>query len=151
MKARYFEDISIGDKYESGTKTVSEEDLFAYCRAAGNTEPLHLDREFIKKHTQFKDLLVPGPLTLGIANALEGTAGQFHGTSLGLLGVDELRLPNPVYPGDTLKVLSEIVYKRETSRADRGVVKIKNTVQKQDGTVVCEFTRIFLLKRRAAA
>ncbi|MBI2861360.1 MAG: MaoC family dehydratase [Chloroflexi bacterium] len=144
---RYFEEVDVGFKYTTGTHTVTQKDLDEYCRITGNVGELHVDREYIKT-TQFKDVIVPGPLTFGITNSLDSQVGMFHNRALGMLGIEDMRFPNPVYPGDTIGVELELTFKRETKRPDRGIVKLRHTGHKQDGSVVVEYVRAMMVKRR---
>jgi acyl dehydratase len=65
------------------------------------------------------------------------------------LGWDEVRLPNPVYEGDTIYARSEILEMRESrSRADVGIVHVRTTGRNQDGVVVIEFKRSFMVYKR---
>jgi acyl dehydratase len=65
------------------------------------------------------------------------------------LGWDEVRLPNPLFEGDTVYAKSEVLETRESkSRPTAGLVRVKTTGTNQDGTPVIEFTRTFLIWKR---
>ncbi|MBI2861362.1 MAG: MaoC family dehydratase [Chloroflexi bacterium] len=148
MAKKYFEEIEVGTAWETPTRTVTEQDIRDFCHLIGNIEPLHLDREYIKKSTQFRDIIAPGTMTFGIINVLISQGRDTY--DLGMLGIEDMRYPNPVYPGDTLRARCEIIGKRETSKPDRGVVKARYVGYKQDGSVVAELTRAQMVRRRPA-
>jgi acyl dehydratase len=67
------------------------------------------------------------------------------------LGWDEVRMPHPVFEGDTLYARSEVLETRESrSRSNVGIVRVKTTGSNQEGTVVLEFERTFMVYKRGA-
>ena len=114
-----------------------------FCALTMNTQPLHLNEDFAS-HTQFGQRIVNGIFTLGLVVGL--TVSELtEGTVVANLGYDQVVHPNPVFHGDTIYVETEVLEKRESrSHPDRGIVRLKHTGRKPDGTVVIELERTVL-------
>ncbi len=111
-----------------------------------NTHPLHFDEEYAKA-TEFGRCLVASPLTVAILVGMSVT--DVSQKAIANLGWREIRLPAPVFAGDTLYAESEVLELRESqSRPDAGLVTVRTTGRKQDGTVVCTFERTILVAKR---
>jgi acyl dehydratase len=146
----YFEDLSVGQRFRSGTYTVDADQIKAFARA-WDPQPFHLDEEAAAR-TVFGGLVASGWHTVAISMRLLVT-GELHPANgiLGL-GVEDLRWLKPVRPGDTLRVESEIVEVRPSmSRPDHGVVKIRHTTTNQEDVPVQVLTSIHLVARRPEA
>lgn len=144
---RVYEDFEVGDVYRHPLgRTVIAADNVWFTLLTQNTNPIHFDREYAA-HTEFGKPLVDSTFTLALVT------GQSV-IDLGLnvmanLGWDEVRLPHPVFEGDTIYSQSEVLSARESrSRTHVGIVTVKTTGFKQDGTVVIEFTRTFMVYKR---
>ncbi len=150
MAGKYFEDLQVGMRIKHPVgRTITEMDNVLFCALTMNDQPLHLDAEFAK-HTQFGQRLVNGVLTLGLVVGLS-VSELTEGTIVANLGYDHVVHPNPVFHGDTIYAESEIVEKRESkSRPDVGIVRVKHTGRKADGTVVVEFERTAMFFKRPA-
>ncbi|MBI3738411.1 MAG: MaoC family dehydratase [Chloroflexi bacterium] len=150
MTGKYFDELEVGMKFKHSLgRTVTEMDNVLFSALTMNTQPLHLNEDFASK-TEFGQRLVNGVFTLGLVVGLT-VADLTEGTIVANLGYDKVVHPNPVFHGDTIYAESEIVEKRESrSRKDAGIVKIKCTGRKQDGTIVVEFERtvMFLKKEK---
>jgi acyl dehydratase len=116
-----------------------------------NAQPLHVNEDFASK-TEFGRRLVNGVYTFGLVVGLT-VADLTEGTIVANLGYDRVVHPHPVFHGDTIYAESEIIEKRDSkSRPDAGIVRIKCTGRKPDGTVVVEFERTAMfLKRKNSA
>ena len=148
MPGKFFEDVSVGDTFTSLRRTVTETDIVNFVTLAGIFEDLFLDTEYVEKETPFHGRIAPGSLTFAIAEGLFTLLQIFQGTSLGFLGLEEMRLPAPVYCGDTIQVEIEILEKRETRNPDRGVIVAKHLVKNQRGDVVMHFKVARLIRRK---
>jgi acyl dehydratase len=114
-----------------------------------NQQPLHLDAEFAAD-TQFGERLVNGLYTMSLATALT-VPDTTEGTIVANLSYDDVRHPNPVFHGDTIRVQTTVTDKRETSDGDRGVVTMHVEVFKvndPEEPLVCEFDRTALSLKR---
>ena len=149
MSGKYFEDLSVGEHIRhSNGRTVTETDDVLFCALTMNTQPLHLNEDFAAK-TQFGRRIVNGIFTLGLVVGL--TVSELtEGTVVANLGYDHVTHPNPVFHGDTIYVETEVLEKRESqSRPDRGIVRLKHTGRKPDGTVVVELERTVMFMKRS--
>ena len=143
----YFEDFSVGQRFESGSHTVDADEIKQFART-WDPQPFHLGEEDAER-TIFGGLAASGWHTAAITMGLvvRGELRPVNGI-LGL-GVEDLRWPAAVRPGDTLRVVSEVVEVRPSmSRPDYGVVKIRNATTNQKDEPVQVFTAILLVARR---
>ena len=145
---RSYEDFAVGDVYEHRPgRTISETDNTWFTLLTMNTHPMHFDREYAK-HSEFGKCLVVSPLTVALMVGMSVT--DVSQKAIANLGWKEIRLPAPLFVGDTLYASSEVLSKRESkSRKDAGIVQVLTTGVKQDGTVVCEFERVMLIAKQS--
>jgi acyl dehydratase len=150
MNELYLEDLHVGDRFGSDTFEVTEESIIAFARDF-DPQPFHLDAAAAERSV-FKELVASGWHTAAMSMKLFVTGGlRLAGGSVGL-GVDELRWPRPVKPGDTLRLETEILDVRPSqSKPDRGVIRIRNVTTNHHGQVVQTFVASVLVRRRAAA
>ena len=144
---RVFEDFSVGDVYEHplGRTILPADNVWFSCMTL-NANPIHFDAEYAGR-TEFKKPLVNSCLTLALVTGQSTIDLSFN--VMANLGWDEVRLPNPLFEGDTVYSKSEVLEARESkSRPNVGIVRVKTTGVKQDGTVVIEFFRTFLVYKR---
>ena len=146
-KGLTFEEHRVGATYRTLARTVSETDIVTFVNLCGFTEPLFMDMEYVARESVFKRRAAPGALTFALAEGLIIQTGLIHGTGMAYLG-GELRVTAPVLEGDTLTVEVEIVDKRETKKADRGIVTYRHRVVNQRGEAVLE-ARVQRMIRRA--
>lgn len=146
----YFEELEVGDIAHSAGRTVTETDIVNFMGLSGVFEELHMNVEYIKKHSIFGRRIAPGPLTFVIAEGLALQLGLVHHTGMAMLGIENTRFLKPVYCGDTIRVDIEIASKRETSKPDRGVVDFAHRVINQDDVVVMTMNKIRMIRRRTA-
>ena len=144
---RCLEDLNVGDVYEHQLgRTVTTADNSWFSQLTMNTNPLHVDHHYASQ-TEFGRPLVDSTFTLALV-----TGQSVIDLSLNVmanLGWDEVRLPNPVFEGDTIYSRSEVLEKRESkSRPNVGIVRVRTTGFKQDGTIVIEFLRTFMVYKR---
>ena len=144
-----FEDHKIGDIYRTLARTVSETDIVNFVNQCGFTEPLFLDMEYVKRESIFKRRAAPGALTFALSEGMVMQTGLIHGTGMAWLG-GELRVVAPVLEGDTIRVEVEVTDKRETKKADRGIVTYRHRVLNQRDEVVLEATMQRMIRRQGA-
>jgi itaconyl-CoA hydratase len=150
MPGKYFDDLNVGDHiHHRNGRTITEMDNVLFCSLTMNTQPLHLNEDFASQ-TQFGQRIVNGIFTMGLVVGL--TVSELtEGTVVANLGYEKVVHPNPVFHGDTIYVETEVLEKRESqSKPDRGIVRLKHTGRKPDGTVVVELERtvLFLKEKR---
>jgi acyl dehydratase len=147
---RLYEDFEVGDIYEHPVgRTVLAADNTWFTLMTMNTNPVHFDYNYSAK-TEFGKPLVNSCLTLAIItgeSVIDLSQNVFAN-----LGWDEVRMPNPVFEGDTIYSKSEVLEKRESkSRSNVGIVRVKTTGYNQNGAVVMEFKRTFMIYKRGHA
>ena len=148
MPGKYYEDLIVGERIEhSCGRTITEMDNVLFCALTMNDQPLHLNADFAAR-SPFGQRIVNGILTLGLVVGL--TVSELtEGTIVANLGYERVGHPNPVFHGDTIYAATEVLEKRESrSKPDRGIVRLKHTGRKQDGTVVVEVERTVMFLRR---
>jgi len=147
---RVFEDFEVGDVYEHplGRTIIPADNVWFTCLTM-NTNPIHFDAEY-SSQTEFKKPLVNSCFTLALVTGQSVTDLTMNGVDN--LGWDEVKLPNPLFEGDTVYSRSEVLETRGSkSRPAVGIVKVKTTGLNQHGKPVIEFTRTFMVWRRGHA
>lgn len=143
---RVFEDYAVGTvlRHPFG-RTIIEADNVWFTNITMNMNPVHFDGHYAAQ-TEFGKPLVNSTFTLALVTGLS-VADLDH--AYANLGWDEVRLPAPVYVGDTIYAQSEVLEARGSkSRPQVGIVKVRTTGFKQDGTVVITFTRTVMVYKR---
>jgi acyl dehydratase len=143
---RCYEDFSVGMvmRHPLG-RTVTATDNTWFTLLSCNANPIHFDRHY-SSQTEFGEPLMNSCFTLALVTGLSVSDVSANAINLGW---DEVRIPAPVLEGDTIYAQSEVLSMRESaSRANRGIVEIRTTGFKQDGTVVMEFRRTILVYKR---
>ena len=144
---RCYDDFAIGDIYEHRPgRTVSEADNTWFTLLTMNQHPLHFDREYAR-HTEFGQPIVNSALTLAIITGM--SVSDVSQKTIANLGWTDIRMPAPVFHGDTLYAESEVLEKRASrSRPTQGIVTVATRGYKADGTLVMEFKRTMLIPKR---
>lgn len=143
----YFEDLAVGQTYATGSRTMDLESIRAFA-AEFDPQPFHLD-EAAARSSVFGALVASGWHTAAVAMRLMVDGELRVAGGLVGLGLEELRWPRPVRPGDTIRVASEVLELRESrSRPDRGLVRVRNTTRNQDGEPVMVHVVTMIVPRR---
>ena len=146
---RFFEDFIVGDLYRSRLgRTITDTDNTHFTLLTNNSNQIHFNAHYASR-TEFKRPLVNSALTLSVVAGLAVTDVSENGFALGW---DYIKLPNPVYGGDTLYAETEVVSVRESrSRPSQGIVKVRTRGINQAGKVVIEYERSVMVWRRGQA
>ena len=146
-RGRFFEDFEVGDVYRHPLgRTVTETDNAWFTLLTQNTAPIHFDRHYAAQ-TEFGRPLVDSTFTVALVTGQSVT--DVSQNVMANLGWDEVRLPAPVFEGDTIYSQSEVLETRPSrSRPNVGIVTVKTTGYNQDGTVVITFKRTVMVYRR---
>jgi acyl dehydratase len=144
---RVFEDFEIGDVYEHPLgRTVTQADNIWFTCMTMNTNPIHFDAEYAS-HTEFKRPLVNSCFTLALVTGQ--SVIDLTMNAVANLGWDEVKLPNPLFEGDTVYAKSEVLETRESkSRPTAGLVRVRTTGVNQHGAPVITFLRTFMVWKR---
>jgi itaconyl-CoA hydratase len=147
---RYFEDFVVGEIYEHRPgRTISEADNTWFTLLTMNQHPLHFDANYAAK-SEFGARLVNSCLTLSIVVGM--SVSDVSQKAVANLGWTDIKLTAPVFIGDTIYAESEVLSKRSSaSRPRQGIVEVRTTGKKADGTVFMTFNRAVLVPERGHA
>jgi acyl dehydratase len=145
---RYFEDIQVGEAYESPARTLTEADIVIFAGLSGDYNILHTDAEFMKSST-FGERIAHGLLGLAVQSGLLTRAAPTY-ASLGL-GTLRWKFKGPIKIGDTIRVRAKVTAKAAGAAADRGVVTLERQVLNQRDEVVQEGETDVVVERRPGA
>ena len=146
MSQRYYYDLTAGDRFDSETYSVTEKDIIEFARQF-DPQRFHLEPEFARR-TLFGGLTASGWHTAAISMRLFVRTLNFADGAIGL-GVDEMRWPAAVRPGDTLRVQTDIVDLRASKSKPRfGIVRLRNTTRNQNDEIVQTMLASALLRKR---
>jgi itaconyl-CoA hydratase len=147
---RYFEDFVVGEIYEHRPgRTISEADNTWFTLLTMNQHPLHFDANYAAK-SEFGARLVNSCLTLSIVVGM--SVSDVSQKAVANLGWTDIKLTAPVFIGDTIYAESEVLSKRSSaSRPRQGIVEVRTTGKKADGTVFMTFNRAVLVPKRGQA
>lgn len=149
-QGRFYEDFEIGDVYKHPLgRTISETDNTWFTLLSMNPNQLHFNREYGKR-SEFGRRLVDSTLTFSIVTGM--SVSDISLNVIANLGWDEVRLPHPLFIGDTLYADSTVLEKRESkSRPNAGIVTFRSRGVNQDGKVVLSFKRTILVYKQGQA
>ena len=149
MPGLYFEEFRVGQVFQHPIRrTVTETDNLIFSTMTHNPAALHLDEEYCKNESEFGKRVVNSCFTLGLMVGI--SVGETTlGTTVANLGWDEVRFPKPVFPGDTLRIESEVLELRESkSRPQNGIVVFAHRAFNQKGELVGTCKRSALMLRK---
>jgi acyl dehydratase len=149
----YFEDFVPGTSYAHRlTRTVTQMDNMLFSNMTLNPQPLHIDRHFCERETEWGQPLMNSLFTLGLMIGIS-VNDISTGTTIANLGMSDVRFPHPLFENDTVRCATDIVGKRESrSRADAGIVELRHRAYNQEDVLVAECLRqVFIRKRPVPA
>lgn len=149
MAGLYYEEFTIGQTFQHAiTRTLTEMDNVLFTALTHNPARLHLDEEYCKNETEFGQRIVNSAFTLSLVVGItvyETTLG----TAVANLGWDEVRFPRPLFHGDTVRVESEVLEKRDSkSRPTNGIVIFAHRAFNQKNELVADCKRTALMLRK---
>ena len=145
---RFFDDIAVGEEYESPGRTVTEADIVIFAGLSGDYNILHTDAEYMKSSI-FGERIAHGLLGLAIQSGLFSRSGIPYAT----LGFGTLRwkFKGPIKIGDTIRVRAKVAGKKESDKPDRGLVTVERQILNQRNEVVQEGETELVVERRPSA
>ena len=152
MAGLYFDELKVGQVFKHDIRrTVTEADNVWFSALTHNPAYLHIDEQYCKEHTEFGQRIVNSAFTLGLMVGI--TVGDTTlGTAVANLGWDEVRFPNPMFHGDTLRVETEVLELRESkSRPNAGIVIFLHRGFNQRNQLVASCKRSGLQLKKPAA
>ena len=150
MAGRWFEQFTDGEVIKHDTRrTVTETDNVLFTTLSMNPAAIHLDHDYSSR-TEFGKPLMNSVFTLGLVVGLS-VGDTTLGTTVGNLGFEDVKFPKPVFAGDTIRVETTVVTKRESkSRPTQGIVTFVHRGFNQRDEVVCECRRLALMMKAPA-
>jgi acyl dehydratase len=145
MSTEYYEDLSVGDRHEFGSYTVKKEEIVSFAEQY-DPQSFHIDEEAAER-SMFGGLIASGWHTAAMTMRMVVDNSVRDSGATGAIGVDELRWKQPVRPGDTLSVQTEVLEK-EPWNDDLGLVHSGTTVYNQDDTEVMSMVGLTLYEMR---
>lgn len=149
MPKLFFEDLTLGLTWRAGPVSVSQDGIIAFAQSF-DPQPFHTDPEAASAHRLFRGLAASGWHTAALSmNLFVSGESVLAGGIIGN-GIDELRWPRPVRPGDSLYLTSEVMELRQPEPGKSvGWVRIRNTTTNQNGEVVQSLVATLSVPRRA--
>jgi|SRR3990172_7612453 len=144
-----YDEFELGAIYDAQARTITEADVVSFAGLSGDFNPLHTDAE-AAKNTSFGGRIAHGMLTVSIATGMANMTGLMEGTTIALLE-QNIKYTAPVKFGDTVRLQMEVIEKRESSKPDRGVVKLAARVLNQRDELVVDMIWTQLMKRSEKA
>jgi 3-hydroxybutyryl-CoA dehydratase len=141
----FFDDVQVGQEWESLGRTVTETDIVNFAGLSGDFNPIHIDHEFAKK-TVFRKPIAHGILIMAIGSGLGLAIPPMR--TLAFVAIKDWKFLEPVYVGDTIRVRAKLVEKEERSRGRRGVITWQRQVINQHDKAVAEGLIVTLVEGR---
>ena len=140
-----FEDLEVGQKWQSKGRTLSDADLTLACMTSGDWHPIHADADYAKASIGGQRIF-QGTYGLHIAMAMATPFPDLDEDVIGAMGFSDWRYRAPLMIGDTLHVEVEITSKKVTSNPQRGLVERRIRLVKADGTISQEGTSLMMAR-----
>ncbi|HEX6995371.1 MAG TPA: MaoC family dehydratase [Gammaproteobacteria bacterium] len=150
MAGRYFDEFEVGQVFRHAIRrTLTEADNVLFSALTHNPAPLHIDREYMRTQSEFKEPLINSFFTLGLIVGI-----SIHETTLGTtvanLGLTDVRFPAPLFAGDTVHVETEVIAMRPSrSRPHNGILTLEHRGYNQRDVLVAVCRRNVLMLRKA--
>lgn len=142
----YFDDLQVGQEWESLGRTVTEADIVNFAGLSGDFNPIHMDHEFCKT-TVFRKPIAHGLLILSMGSGLGLQCPPVR--TLAFMAIKEWKFLDPVFIGDTIRLRAKVLEKEERSRGKRGVITWQRQIVNQHGKPVEEGIIVTLVEGRA--
>lgn len=152
MPGLYYEEFEVGQVFKHPIRrTVTEADNVWFNGATCNPAAIHSDEQYCQENSEFGTRIVNSAFTLGLMIGLSITETTM-GTTVGNLGMDEVRFPKPVFHGDTIRSETEVLDKRESkSRPTQGIVTLHHRAFNQRNELVAHCKRSALMLKKPVA
>jgi acyl dehydratase len=144
----FFDDVAVGQEWESPARTVTEADIVNYAGISGDFNPIHMDHVFAKT-TAYRQPVAHGLLVWAMSSGLGLFAPPMR--TLAFMSIREWQFKEPVFIGDTIRLRSKVLEKEQRARGRRGVITWQRQIVNQKDKVVQEGITLTLVEGRAAA
>lgn len=147
---KFFEDFEIGESYTTNARTITESDIVFHAMHSADWQPHHTNEEFAKTQS-FKTRIAHGNLTFCVSTGLIFQSSS-ENPNIMAYGYDKIRYPNPVFPGDTIKVEVKVIDKQPHKKSkDHGILTQSETTTNQRGETVAYVEHKLFVTRRTPA
>ncbi|PYN14255.1 MAG: acyl dehydratase [Candidatus Rokuibacteriota bacterium] len=143
---RFFDEIALGEEYESPGRTVTESDIVMFAGLSGDYNVLHTDAEFMKQSI-FGERIAHGLLGLAIQSGLFSRATRAYAT-LAFVGL-RWKFKAPVKIGDTIRLRAKVIARKDLSEPGRGLVTLERTLLNQRDEIVQQGETDLIVEKRA--
>jgi 3-hydroxybutyryl-CoA dehydratase len=144
----YFDDVEVGQQWQSLRRTITETDIVNFAGLSGDFNPIHVDHEFARS-TPFRRPIAHGLLVFSIASGLGLYAPPMR--TLAIVSIRDWNFRNPVFPGDTIHVISQVLGKEVRSRGRRGEIAWRRQIFNQESKLIMEGITITLVEGKGKA
>jgi 3-hydroxybutyryl-CoA dehydratase len=141
----YYDDVEVGQEWESGGRTLTETDIVNFAGLSGDFNPIHVDHEFCRG-TPFRRPIAHGILGLAFSSGLGLHYPPVR--TLAFLSIREWHFKEPIFIGDTVRIKSKVLEKEPRSRGRRGMIAWQRQLINQDGRIVQEGVTLTLVEGR---
>jgi acyl dehydratase len=144
----YFDDVEVGQQWESLGRTITESDIVNFAGLSGDFNPIHVDHEYARQ-TPFRRPIAHGLLVFSVASGLTLYCPPMR--TLAFLEIRNWQLKEPTFIGDTIRARGKVVNKEERGRGRRGLITWHRAIVNQDGKVVQEGMTVTLVEGRGSS
>jgi acyl dehydratase len=141
----YFDDVAVGQEWESQGRTVTEADIVNFAGLSGDFNPIHVDHEFAKT-TPFRRPIAHGLLVWAVSSGLGLHCPPMR--TLAFMSIRDWQFKGPIFAGDTVRLRSRVLEKEVRARGRRGVIAWQRQIVNQEGKVVQEGITLTLVEGR---
>jgi len=145
----FYEEFEVGATYDTQARTITEADVVNFAGISGDFNPIHTDAETAKK-TPFGERIAHGMLVVAASTGMANMTGLMEGTTIALME-QNIQYKAPVKFGDTVHLQFEVIEKRETSKPDRGIVKLAAKIFNQRDELVVDMVWTQMMRRKEGA
>lgn len=145
---QYYEDFALGERATSSGRVLTEEDVRRFIVCTGNDHPIHTDRTYCERNPLVSGCVVQGTLVLGVADGLMAQETLPSDCSIIHYGSNGVRFLRPVYPGDTIHIETETIFKR-IKNPSFGLITFSVCVRNQRGEPVVIYEDIQMIERKS--
>jgi acyl dehydratase len=142
----YFDDVEVGQEWQSPGRTVTEADIVNFAGLSGDFNPIHVDHEFAKT-TMFRRPIAHGLLVWAMSSGLGINFPPMR--TVAFMSIRDWQFKGPVFIGDTIRLFSKVLHKEQRARGRRGVITWQRQIVNQEGKVVQEGITLTLVESRA--
>jgi len=144
----YFDDVAVGQEWESQGRTLTEADIVGFAGLSGDFNPIHVDHEFAKS-TPFRRPIAHGLLGIALGSGLGLHSPPMR--TLAFMTIKEWHFREPIFIGDTIRMRTKVLEKESRSRGRRGIITWQRQIVNQEGRVVQEGITVTMVEGRGLA